>query len=101
MKIILDVGHKMGAKWDENLSRDATKWMPNGTKNCPGRLYLSREGSPSTKKGPTKGKVGPLESIRWVLEKCLVKVVTDVGHQMGAKRDATWSQMGGYCRHFF
>ena len=38
VKLIVDVGHKMG------------------TKNCPGRLYLSRGGNPSTKKGPTKGK---------------------------------------------
>ena len=41
VKIILDVGHKMGAEWDEKLSRDAAKWVPNGTKNCPGKLYLS------------------------------------------------------------
>ena len=90
----LDVGHKMGAKWDEQLSREATKWVPNGTKNCPWRLYLSRGGNPSTKKGPTKGKTAPLESIRWVLERCLVEIIADWGHKIivkwVAKRVPVW-----------
>ena len=72
-----------------------TKWAPNGTKNCPGRLYLSRGGNPSTKKGPTKGKAAPLKSIRWVLERCLVEIVADWGHKIGARRVAKWSLFGG------
>ena len=76
-----------------------TKWVPNGKNNCayksPGRLYLSRGGNPSTKKGPTKGKAAPLESIRWVLERCLVEIVADWGHKIGARRVAEWSLFGG------
>ena len=73
VKIIIDVGHKMGAKWDEKLSREAVfePWS-----------------NPSTKKGPTKGKAAPLESIRWVLERCLVEIIADWGHKTGAKRIA-------------
>ena len=80
VKIIIDNGHKMGAKWDEKLSR---------------RLYLSPGGNPSTKKGPTKGKAAPLESIRWVLERCLVEIVADWGHKIGARWVAKWSLFGG------
>ena len=83
----------------------ATKWVPSGTKNgackrhmSPGRLYQSSGGNPSTKKGPTKGKAAPLESIRWVLERCLVKIIADVGHEMDAKRDAKWSLFGGLAK---
>ena len=72
-----------------------TKWVPSGTKNgackrhmSPGRLYQSSGGNPSTKKVPTKGKTAPLESIRWVLERCLVEIIADWGHKISAKRVA-------------
>ena len=80
VKIIIDVDHKMGAKWDDKLSREA--------------VFEPRR-QPLTKKGPTKGKAAPLESIRRVLERCLVEIVADWSHKIGARRVTKWSLFEG------
>ena len=81
--IVTAVGHKT-----------SPKWVPRKRHRAPGGLYLGSRGNLSNKKGPTEGKPTPSGSTKGVLENRLVKIVTDLGCKMGAKRDAKGSLFG-------
>ena len=82
MTIVTAVGHK------------TPKWVPMKRHRAPGGLYLGSRGNLSNKKDPTEGKPTPSGSTKGVLENRLVKIVTDLGRKMGAKRDAKGSLFG-------